>query len=78
MTRAQARNMADKIVAAARKAADSPKWTQVQFSVEGFGPNAFEKIRENGGIITGCLPLGWRMSGRGSHTLVVERPEGGQ
>ena len=72
MTRKQAEKIAERIVAAAHKAAPmGVRWTQQEIEVTREDRDALD---EHGGLIVGCLPLGFRLGGViGSNFVIVHR-----
>lgn len=74
MTRNQAAKIADRIVKlvnAAVPADERRSWTSVTVEVT---QNDRDALDENGGLIVGCLPLGWRLAGpKGTTAVTVVR-----
>lgn len=71
MTRNQAAKIADRIVKLANMAVPAEErrtWTSVTIEVT---QNDRDALDENGGLIVGCLPLGWRLTGPKGTTAVT-------
>lgn len=71
MTRKQAEKVADEIVKLARASQSDPAWTRAEFRIS---DELRAKIDEDGPLIVGVMPIGWRLAGiRGLETLCVVR-----
>lgn len=74
MTRKQAEKVAAEIVALAKGAGNAigdPSWTLITFAIS---DRLCASIDENIGLVVGCLPMGWRLTGeRFANSLTVAR-----
>lgn len=74
MTRNQAEKIASRIVKLAESTAPADAkatWTAVEIEITADDARA---IDENGGLIVGCMPMGYRLAGaRGSTNVTVRR-----